>query len=49
MRNVEMLECASRKVTEAGRLKPATIGVEWPPDATEAVNRFSSRFDAPNT
>src|SRR3546814_5938170 len=43
------LECATQKVTEAGGPKPATIGVEGPPDVTEAENRFSSRFDAPNT
>src|SRR3546814_812373 len=43
-----MLECSNGEVSEAGRPKPATTGVEWPPDATEAVNRFSSRFDAPN-
>src|SRR3546814_9012940 len=42
------LECSNGEVSEAGRPKPATTGVEWPPDATEAVNRFSSRFDAPN-
>src|SRR3546814_7046247 len=47
-RNVGMLERATCKVVEAGSPKPATIGVEWPPDVAEAENRFSSRFDAPN-
>ena len=31
-------ECASRKVTEAGRPKTATTRVEWPPDLSEAEN-----------
>src|SRR5690606_28153298 len=47
-RTVATLECATQEVTEAGGPKPATIGVEGPPDITEAENRFSSRFDAPN-
>src|SRR3546814_8790691 len=48
-RTVATLECATQKVSEAGGPKPATIGVEGPPDVTETENRFSSRFDAPNT
>src|SRR3546814_18594871 len=43
-----MLERATCKVVEAGSPKPATIGVEWPPDVAEAENCFSSRFDSPN-
>src|SRR3546814_4077537 len=48
-RNATMLQCASGKLTEAGRPKPATIVVEWPPDVAEAENRFSTSIDAPNT
>src|SRR5690606_18583467 len=48
-RNATMPECASGKVTEAGRPKPATNEAEWPWDATEAESGCSSSFDAPNT
>src|SRR3546814_17200806 len=38
-----MLECSNGEVSEAGRPKPATTGVEWPPDATEAVRSEERR------
>src|SRR3546814_19489151 len=45
-RNVGMLERATCKVVEAGSPKPATIGVEWPPDVAEdetKIGRASCR------
>jgi len=33
-----MPECANEDVSEAGRPKPATTGVEWPCGATETEN-----------
>src|SRR3546814_18932350 len=48
-RNAPMLQCASGKLTEAGRPKPATIGVDWPqlgraPCREACGSTFNSRW-----